>query len=233
MFDRIKKAFSKDVKEEAERDAPNSQLAHGPVSEWAATQGFAFSVDGAGQGIALEGKVSGKPWRLQLGRPTRNYILGAEVRARAELGLQDDIAVLVMNRPLKEALEKKAYSIYTDQLQTSVDSSLPEEMRWLAMFDEVGWEALPKAFWDRFSVLTDKRANALAWVDPVLAQTMLDWPTPAPSAEVPFMILLLRGKAYLRMEYSPADLSTLQHAALIFTSCCESALGGLPAEKPV
>ncbi len=199
------------------------------MSEWAATQGFAFSLDGTGSGIALEGKVSGKPWRLQLGRPTRNYILGQEVRARAELGVQDDVAVLVINRPLKEALEKQAYQIYTDPLQTSVEPSLPEEMRWLAMFDEVGWPGLPTEFWQRFSVLTDKRENALAWVDPTLAKMLLNWPEPAPPAEVPFMILLLRGKAYLRMEYRPADLSTLQHAALIFTSCCESALGALGA----
>jgi hypothetical protein len=224
VFDRIKKAFSKEAKSPEE---PNSQLAHAPVSEWAQTQGFGFSVVGAGHEIALEGKVGTKPWRLQMGRPTRNYILGQEVRARAELDIQDDAAVLVMNRPLREALEKKAYSIYTDQLQTSVDPNLPEEMRWLAMFDEVGWDSLPKAFWQRYSVLTDKRENALAWVDPTLAKLLMDWPTPGPSAEVPFMILLLRGKAYLRMEYSPADLSTLQHAALIFTSCCESALNGL------
>ena len=38
------------------------------------------------------------------------------------------------------------------------------------------------------------------------------------------MMLLMQGKAYLRMEYRPADLPTLQHAALIFTSACESAL---------
>lgn len=230
MFERIKKAFSRAPSEARESEASASQMAHGPVSEWAATQGFAFSADGTGHGIALEGKVSGKPWRLQLGRPTRNYILGEEVRARAELGVRDDAAVLVMNRALKEALEKQAYQAYTDPLQTSVDATLPEEMRWLAMFDEVGWEGLPKAFWERFSVLTDKRENAVKWVGPQLAQLMLNWPAPAPSAEVPFMIVLLRGKAYLRMEYSPADLGTLQHAALIFTSCCEAALGGLPAE---
>jgi hypothetical protein len=41
------------------------------------------------------------------------------------------------------------------------------------------------------------------------------------------MMLLLRGKAYLRMEYTPPDLLTLQHAALIFTTACEAALKGL------
>lgn len=227
MFDRIRKAFSKGAKEPHE--GPPSHMAHGPVSEWAATQGFGFSVDGA-QGIALEGKVGGKAWRIQLGRPTRNYILGEEVRARADLGIDGDVAVLVMNRPLKEALEKRAYQIYTNDLQTSVDTTLPEEMRWLAMYDEVGWDSLPRPFWDRFSVLTDRRENALAWVDPSLADLMLNWPAPAPSAEVPFMVLLLNGKAYLRMEYTPADLGTLQHAAQIFTSACESAQA-LPAAK--
>ena len=61
MFDRLKKAFGK----EAKAEPPPSQLTAGPVSEWAATQGFGFSVDGAGETIALEGKVAGRPWRIQ------------------------------------------------------------------------------------------------------------------------------------------------------------------------
>jgi hypothetical protein len=224
MFDRIKKAFTRDSKPEP----PSSLLAAGPVSEWAATRGFGFSVDGTGENIALEGKVGGHPWRLQLGKPTRNYIFGEEVRARAELGIDEDVAVLVINRPLKEALEKRAYEMYTDDMQTAVDKSLPEEMRWLAMFDEVGWESLPEPFWTRLAVLTDRRESALAWIDTPLAKAMMSWPAPGPSAEVPFMVLLLNGKAYLRMEYTPADLGTLQHAAHIFTSACESALGAFP-----
>lgn len=222
MFERFKKAFSRDA---TERGELNSQLAHGPVSEWAATQGFGFSVDGTGHGVSLEGNVRGKPWRLQLGSPTRHYIRGEELRARAELGVNEDLAVLVMNRPLKEALEKQAYQMYIDSLRTSADPRLPEEMRWLAMYDEVGWDKLPRDFWDRYGVLSDRRESAIAWLDPALARLMLEWPDPAPSTEVPFMMLLLRGKAYLRMEYTPADVGTLQHAALIFTTACESAMG--------
>ena len=221
MFDRIKKAFAR----ETQPVDPPSQLALGPMSEWAATQGFGFSIDGGSQNVALEGKVSGRPWRLVLGKPTRNYIFGEEVRARAELGIDESVAVLVMNRPLKEALEKRAYEMYTDTLQTSVDTTLPEEMRWLAMFQEVGWESIPQEFWSRLAILTDDRSAAMKWVDPLLAELMVKWPAPAPSAEVPFIALLLNGKAYLRMEYTPAELGTLQHAAHIFTSACESAMG--------
>jgi len=231
MFDRIKKAFSSRVSKEAGASvAPNSQLAQGPVSEWAATQGFGFSVDGTGRGITLEGDVNGKPWRLQQGSPSRQYIRGEEVRARAELDVDSDVAVLVMNRPLKEVLEKQAYQLYTDSVQTSADPHLPEEMRWLAMYDEVGWDALPRAFWDRYGVLTDRRESAVAWINPSLARLMLEWPDAATSADVPFMMMLLRGKAYLRMEYTPTDLPTLQHAALIFTSACEAAMIGLTGD---
>jgi hypothetical protein len=237
MFDRIKKAFSSQDKGGPESQVgnsqgPSSQMLHGPVSEWAGTQGFAFSADGSGKGIALEGQVSGKPWRLQLGKPSRNYIFGEEVRARGELGIQDDVAILVINRPLRDALEKQAYEIYTDPLQTSSATNLPEEMRWLAMFDEVGWDDLPPAFWARYAVLSDNREYAMAWVDNALSRLMLEWGAVGPSAQVPFMIMLLRGKAYLRMEYSPADLATLQHAAVIFTAACEAALGGFPPATP-
>ena len=231
MFDRIRKAFSREAVtgQLPETQLPTVRVNDGPMSEWAATQGFGFSADPAGNSLALEGKLRGKRWRMEVGKPAREFIRGKELRARAQLGLDENLAVLVMNRPLRDSLEKKAFHIYTDPLQTSMDSNLPEEMRWLAIFDELAWESLSEEFWARYSVLSDSRDAALAWVDPQLAQMLLDWPEPAPGAEVPFMILLLRGKAYLRMEYTPANTATLQHAAVIFTRACESALSAFPA----
>lgn len=41
------------------------------------------------------------------------------------------------------------------------------------------------------------------------------------------MLMLMRGKVYLRIQYTPAGLLTLAHAALIFTRACESAVSGL------
>jgi hypothetical protein len=224
MFDRLKKALQRDA-----RTAPADERAsadfQAPVSQWASQEGFAVSMHG-GDTVVLDGKVGGKPWRMELGKPTRNYIRGEELRARAELGLSDEISVMVMNRPLKEALERKAYSMITDTLQTTADPHLPEEMRWLAMYSEVGWDSIPQAFWDRYAVLADRREHALAWIDPEFAQKLLDWPKPAPSREVPFLLIVMRGKAYLRMEYSPAEIATLQYAAQVFTSACEAAVGG-------
>jgi len=222
MFDRIKKAFQRDPK--LRREAAPLHLAHGPVSEWAASRGMSFS-SGLGNTVSMQGRVGGRPWRMELGRPTRDYIAGEELRARAELAVNDDVGAMIINRPLKETLERRAYSMITDTLQTTADPRLPEEMRWLAMYDELGWEGPPERFWSRYAVLADQRENALAWVDDHLIEQLVGWPDPAPDPHVPFMIVLLRGKCYLRMQYQPADTVTLEHATTVFTSACENALG--------
>lgn len=226
MFERFKKIFVQSFRAVVV-DKPAEA---GPVSEWAGTHGFSYTGLGEGQGFSLTGKVGSKPWKLERGKSSRDYIRGEELRARAELNINDDVSLLIMNRPLKEALEKRAYEAYTDTLQTTADPSLPEEMRWLAMYPEVGWDGLPPDFWERYSVLSDQREHALIWIDPSLAELLMSWPEPAPDAQTPFVLMLLRGKAYLRMQYTPANMPTLEHAAIIFTSACESALAGLPTD---
>jgi hypothetical protein len=228
MFDRIKKAFHREPKDSSEASL-SSLLGNGPVSEWAASRGMSYSTGSLGRTATVQGKISGRPWRMEIGRPSRDYISGEELRARAELGVDDDVGAMVINRPLKEALERRAYSMITDTLQTTADPRLPEEMRWLAMYDEIGWEGPPEPFWFRYAVLADSRENAVAWVDEALIRLLMAWPQPGPDAQVPFMIVLLRGKAYLRMQYQPNDTRTLDHATAIFTRACENALRSFKA----
>lgn len=223
MFDRLKKAFHRDARERGE--GVPAHAGYGPVSEWAASRGMSFSSGALGNTMAMQGKVGGRTWRMELGRPSRDYISGEELRARAELGVNDDVGAMIINRPLKDALERRAYSMITDTLQTTADPRLPEEMRWLAMYDEIGWEGPPEAFWARYAVLADTRENALAWVDDGLVEQLMSWPDPAPAPQVPFMIVLLRGKCYLRMQHAPADMAALDHATDVFVSACDSALG--------
>jgi len=227
MFERLKKVFARG-ETQLQQAVPSDA-----VSEWAGTHGFSYSSQGKGAGFILTGKVRGKPWKLESGAASRDYIVGEELRARAALGINEDAAVLIMNRPLKESLEKRAYAIYTDTLQTTADPSLPEEMRWLAMYEEFGWSSLVPEFWERYTVLADRRENALAWVDNNLAEMLLHWPEPGPDPKTPFILMLLRGKAYLRMQYSPPTIATLQHAAIVYTSACDAALAGLSTDIPL
>ena len=103
------------------------------VAEWAGLQGLSYSAlsneAGVPDGFALTGKVGSKVWKLERGNSSRDYIHGQELRARAELKLNAEVSVVIINRPLKDALEKRAYEMYTDTLQTTADPNLPEEMQ--------------------------------------------------------------------------------------------------------
>lgn len=224
MFDRLRKAFSQ------AQSRPKPPGAANAVSEWAGMQGFSYTDVNDGNGFSLTGKIGNKAWKLERGRASRDYIHSEELRARAELKLNDDVSILIINRPLKDALEKRAYEMYTDTLQTTADPSLPEEMRWLAMYPEAGWDSLTPEFWARYAVLAEKREQALAWVDPHLAELLMTWPEPGPDEQIPFILMLMRGRAYLRMQYTPANMPTLEHAAKIFTYACEAGVSGLTAD---
>lgn len=224
MFDRIRKAFAgRQASESGQPQAAVSPLAE-PAAQWATAQGFSVATSSGATPLAFEGELAGKDWRVELGRPSRKYIQGEELRGRAELDIDPDVLVVVMNRSLKESLEKQAYALYTDSLQTSVDPNLPEEMRLLAMHEEVGWDSMPRVFWARYAIVGDERNHAQAWMDGELSRLLMDWPEPAPSAQVPVMLMLLRGKAYLRMQQDAGALPVLQHATRVFTRACENAL---------
>ncbi len=198
----------------------DSQL--GKTSEWATLQGVAPAGGAAGKGMKLDGEIGGKPWRIEQGRPSRDFIVGLELRARAELALQGDVAVMIMSRSLKADLDKRAFSIYTDTLQTQIDPSLPEEMRWLSMYEEFGWERLGNDFLDRYAILADELGNAQAWVTPDLVNQLMAWPSK--QTGVPMVLMVLRGKAYLRMQINEGDQLTSDHATRVFTTSCEAAL---------
>jgi hypothetical protein len=224
MFNKLLRALGagdKSEPKEAERPTsapiPAGQVILGPSAE---TMPDALKINRAGT-------VMGKPWRLETGRPTRDFILTAELRAKAELNLPDDAVVVLLNRKLKDALEKQAFSMYTDDLQTTVDPQLGEEMRWLSLYEEVGWEGPTPEFWQRYAVLSPSRETAMAWLDSSLAQVWMNWPDAATTDEVPMSFAVMRGKAYLRMEFSPAEKRTADYASLVFEHSCLRALNSL------
>jgi hypothetical protein len=228
MFEKLKNALgwgeSRKTHAANAAVAPNAQpVQPGEVSQWASTQGLNFShrSDGRG-GYHLDGMVGNKPWKIEQGKSSRDFIKGLELRGRAELGIRESVSVMVISRKLKNDLDKRAFAQYTDTLQTIAEPNLPEEMRWLSIYEEVGWESLGQDFLDNYAILADHRTHAMSWVTQELVDRLMAWPTPNP--EIPKILMLLRGKAYLRMQHTKGDLPTLDHATGVFTTACELAL---------
>jgi hypothetical protein len=179
----------------------------------------------------MDGKINSKPWKIEQGKPSRDFIHGIELRARGEMGLREDVAVMIMTRSLKNDLDKRAFSLYTDTLQTQVDPHLPEEMRWLSMYEEVGWEELGQVFLDHYAILADERDSAVAWLTPELAGQLLAWPSSEPN--VPRVLMVLRGKVYLRMQINEGDIPTLEHATRVFTTACDAGIAAFSTDLAI
>lgn len=230
MFDRIRKAFHPSGAAAAAKPVTNQE-----VVRWADAQRLAVVAQPIDGHFDLGGEVGGRPWRLECGASTRDYVRGLELRGRADVGADPDAAVMVMNRPLQEALEGNAYNALTDTLQTTVNASMPEEMRWLAMFDEVAWPELPASFRRHFAVVAERIETAERWIHaPVVSQLLdaVEGEGGAARAESPLMLMLVRGKVYLRMEHTRRSLPEIAHATQLLLTAAQSALQNVPPPPP-
>ena len=159
MYKRLKNALS-----------PNTWLRSrsAPLAQWADDHALSFApmVGGA---YLLAGKWQGRAVRIQCLAPSRPFIQGMELMARAVLGLRQEGNVVLMNRALKEVLEAQSralYSQYTDELRTMA-GVVPDEVRWLSMYRDAGWVGPDHRFWSRYAVLTDAPELARRWT-PIL-----------------------------------------------------------------
>jgi hypothetical protein len=186
-----------------------------PVSAWARAQGHEFKGVRDSDGFVVEGTTQGKPWRLEWGPSQRAYITGQELRIRMDAQLPQALQMMVLNRSLMDRLESDTFERYTETLQTHIDSSAPEEMRWLAMFPKVNLSSL-KAMRGKFGAVASLPSMATAWVDgPLLAQ-LEQASAGFLSADPPFVLMTLRGRLYLRLQLAHADLADITRALAVF-----------------
>ena len=221
MFDRLRKAL-----------APSGgPVTTKEVARWAASQQLAIVPQAADGHFDLGGDIAGHPWRLECGAPTREYVRGLELRGRADVGADPDAAVMVINRSLHEALESNAYHAITDTLQTTVNASLPEEMRWLAMYEEMSWPGLPASFRQHFAVVAERIEIAQRWIHAPLVSQLLNFLEGEQSAartQSPLVLMLVRGRVYLRMEHTQRSLPEIVHATQLLLVGARAALQNLP-----
>ncbi|MFT4243319.1 MAG: hypothetical protein QM569_13680 [Acidovorax sp.] len=225
MFDRLRKAFGS--------SPADGYPSYQDVAAWAVEQKLSIVPHAVEEGhFELTGDLDGHPWRLECGASTRDYLRGLELRGRADVGADPDVAVMLINRPLKEALEGTAYSAITDTLQTTVSANLPEEIRWLAMCDEVDWPELPASFYQHFAVVTDRIEHAQRWVHAPVVMSLLglvESEGGAANAESPVLLMLMRGKVYLRMQHTRRSLPEVAQAVQVLLEGAQSALRHLQA----
>ena len=106
------------------------------LAAWAKAEGHTFKRVKAKTGV---GYVVEAPegWRAEWGASQRSYIGGQELRFRCDTGLASDVQLIMLSRALSLVLETDVFSRFTNAMQTQIDNTLPDEMRWLAMHPRV------------------------------------------------------------------------------------------------
>lgn len=199
---------------------------HGPdfseISAWAKRRGHAFKRERDGHGFVIDGKLDGAPWRLEWGPPQRPYIDGRELRLRMELRLPPDLQMLLMSRRLMEQLEKQMLEHGRKNPAGSGDA-MPEEMRWLVMFPKISL-AGSKLLRASFGGVSGLPHEGPEWLEGPLAHALERAAGTLLRQGPPFVLMTLRGRAYLRTQLAAADETEVAAALALFETACTQAI---------
>ncbi len=213
MLESFKRMFTRP---EVERDLS-------AVSAWAQRCGHGFKRARGEDGFVLDGVLEGKPWRLEWGPPQRAYIAGHELRLRMELKLPSDLQMLVLTRPLMDALERQTYEQFTEGTQTRIDDKTPEEMRWLVMFPKLDLLSLGNLR-VRFGAVASSPEAGLAWLEGPLAHQLEHAADTLLRGDPPFVLMTLRRRAYLRLQLAVPEPAVIGAALALFETAVTQAL---------
>jgi hypothetical protein len=204
------------------------------IETWSVDQDFHFRRARDDTGFVIDVKVGQRAARLEWGPSQRDYIVGPELRLRTELGLPQNLQLLVLSRPLMHELERATFERFTDSLQTHIDTSTPEEMRWLAMFPKFSFGAGRTSLAARIGAVGSSRTALTRWIEGELSaeieksgKTVLAFPTP-------FVLMTLRGRVMLRLGLPIPRVDAITQALALFGVAVERAaqIADLPVGAP-
>lgn len=207
MFDTIKRWMG------AQSSAAAGMGNERTLAAWAKEEGLQFkTVSGATGGIVIDTPAG---WRVERGPSQRPYFSGSELRFRFDSGLPPDAQILLLTRALAHRLETDVFESFTDAMQTRVDNSLPEEMRWLAMHAKVSLTGHPTLA-RRFLLLSNVEGIARTWLDPEYVSALEEAATSWWTDNLVMVMTLNRGILTVRMPGDQLELNQLRSVSRLF-----------------
>lgn len=187
MFASIKRLFG------SAPAAPDDGLV---LATWAKAEGHTFKrVKGKSGAYVVE---SGDGWRVELGASKRPYIIGKELRFRCDTGVSGDVQMILVTKVLAQTLESDVFSRFTNAMQTQIDNTLPDEMRWLAMHQRVSLGSAT-VLSKRFALFCNADAVAQKWLNTSMALALDEAASSWWTDGLMLVLTLNRGIVTMRM----------------------------------
>ncbi|MES2091122.1 MAG: hypothetical protein V4532_14255, partial [Pseudomonadota bacterium] len=151
----------------------------------------------------------------------RSYIKGKELRFRSETKMAPDVQILLLSRVLAHALETQVFTSFTNAMQTQVDNTLPDEMRWLPMHPRVVLTD-PPVLSKRFVILSNAEVVARQWLDDSLLAVLEDAASSWWTDSLQMVLTINRGRLTIRMPGQPLELAQLKAVGLVCSQATRS-----------
>jgi hypothetical protein len=191
-----------------------SQEGWAAAERWALSQQHVFKRTREGGGFVVEAQGD-DGWRLEWGPSQRDYIIGGELRLRAELRGGADLQLLVISRALMEALERQVFEEFTEGLQTRIDTATPEEMRWLVMFPKFT-SPEGKELREHYGAVGNIPEAVPAWLSGALADKLLEAARSWLAQDDRLVLIVQRGRLTLRTAMAQPDPARMDAVAALF-----------------
>ncbi|MFZ2650103.1 MAG: hypothetical protein WA210_08345 [Burkholderiaceae bacterium] len=191
------------------------------ISAWAAKRGYSYAP--MEEGFAIDGSFDGKPWQLEWAPPQRPFMQGHELRMQINAGIAHEVNMMLLSLPLMQSLEKQAFERFTQNLQTQIDDSSPEEMRWLVMFARVDLAALPGVA-ANYGAVASSPAQGLLWIEGRLATLLQRAVGTLMVGDPPFVMTVSRGRLSMRLQLPDVSSPFLGSAISLFETAVAQAL---------
>lgn len=191
------------------------------VKAWAQGRGYQYGEGDESWGFAIEGRHGARSWRMEYGKPQRNYIEGTELRLRLDLSLPPALHLMLLSRRWVEHLEASAFDRFSRGLDNRPEFSAPEEMRWLALYPKValnGMSDLRKCF----GMVGSSPEAAHQWLLGPLGDRLAAL-SAGGLAGRPLLLMTVRGRLYLRIEMGSIDLAQIEEALGLFLVAADRA----------
>ncbi len=172
-----------------------------------------------GEGVIIDGKSADVPWRLEWGPSQRPYVLGRELRIRAELPLPAELQLIVLNRVLQEAIEKAMFDQFVEGVQTRIDTETPAEMRWVVMYPKLSRPELGELA-ERYAAASSLKPWLQQWLAGPLSPLLAGLPIDPATA---FVLMINRGKVTLRTEADEASPRVFEPHLRLFEAALREA----------
>jgi hypothetical protein len=186
------------------------------LAAWAKAEGHTFKrvKDRSGGGYVVETVHS---WRVELGASQRPYIEGKELRYRADTGVPGDVQLIMITKVLAQVLESDVFSRFTNAMQTQIDNTLPDEMRWLAMHPRVSLSSSP-ILAKRFALFCNADAVATKCLNESLVTALESAASTWWADNLMLVLTLNRGMLTMRMAGQPLVSGQLKMVGELFNA---------------